>query len=125
MNDGVIGCVEFTIGKKWRFGGHLGRGRRSILIGMVHGVAGSAALMLIVLATIPSAALGLLYIGVFGLGSIGGMLVMSTLIGIPFVLTAHKSERLNVAVRGISGVLSVGFGLYLAWQIGIVEGLLP
>lgn len=86
-------------------------------------MAGSAALMLIVLATIPSAKLALLYIGVFGIGSIGGMLIMSTLIGIPFVLTAHKSERLNAAVRGISGVVSVAFGIYLAWQIGLVQGL--
>lgn len=102
---------------------HLGKGKRSILIGMVHGLAGSAGLMLVVLATIPSTALGLLYIAVFGLGSIGGMLVMSTMIGIPFVFTARSSTKLNVAVRGLSGILSVGFGIYLAWQIGFVQGL--
>jgi hypothetical protein len=102
---------------------HIGNGKRSIFIGMVHGMAGSAALMLVVLATIPSAKLALLYVGVFGVGSIGGMLIMSTLIGIPFVLTAQRSDKLNVAVRGISGVVSVVFGLYLAWQIGVIEGL--
>lgn len=102
---------------------HIGNGKRSIFIGMVHGMAGSAALMLIVLATIPSASLAFLYIGVFGIGSIGGMLIMSTLVGIPFVLTAQRSDKLNATVRGISGVVSVVFGLYLAWQIGIAEGL--
>jgi high-affinity nickel permease len=98
-------------------------GLRPVLIGMVHGLAGSAALMLAVLATINSPSLALLYIGVFGLGSVGGMLVMSTLIGIPFVLTAARSDRLNLVVRGLSGIISVGFGLFYAWQIGFVGGL--
>ncbi len=102
----------------------LSRGKRSVFIGMVHGLAGSAALMLIVLATIPSPALGLAYIGVFGFGSVGGMMLMSALIGLPFALTAHRSERLNLLIRSTSGVVSVGFGLYYAWQIGVVEGLL-
>lgn len=103
---------------------HVQKGRRSILIGMVHGMAGSAALMLIVLAAIPSAPLRLLYVAVFGIGSIGGMLVMSMLIGIPFVVTARRFEKLNVVVRSTAGILSVGFGLYLGWHVGIVEGLL-
>ena len=59
-------------------------GRRPFFVGMAHGLAGSAALMLMVLATIPSRLLGLVYIGVFGLGSVGGMLLMSALIGLPF-----------------------------------------
>ena len=106
-----------------RLARHLGKSKRSILIGMVHGLAGSAGLMLIVLATIPSTSLGLLYIGVFGLGSIGGMLVMSTVIGLPFALTATRSASWNSAIRGVSGILSVGFGLYLGWQIGFTGGL--
>ncbi len=93
-------------------------GKRPFLIGMVHGLAGSAALMLLVLATIPSRALGFAYIGVFGLGSVGGMLVMSTLIGLPFAVTAHRFERLNAAVQALAGGFSVGLGLWLMWQIG-------
>ena len=103
---------------------HLYKGKKSMLIGMVHGLAGSAALMLIVLATIPSAGLALAYIGIFGIGSIGGMMVMSALIGLPFVLAARRSEKLNFIVRGASGLLSVGFGLFYAWQIAIVERLI-
>ncbi|HLX12653.1 MAG TPA: hypothetical protein VKS81_07565, partial [Bacteroidota bacterium] len=93
------------------------KGKRSIFIGMVHGMAGSAALMLIVLATIPSPTLALVYIAVFGIGSVGGMFIMSALIGIPFVMTAHKSEQLNYMVRLLSGTVSVVFGLIYAWQV--------
>ena len=90
-----------------------------MFIGMVHGLAGSAALMLIVLATIPSPALGLAYIGIFGVGSVGGMMVMSTLIGLPFALTTRAHGKLNYIIRGTSGLLSIGFGLFYAWQLGV------
>jgi high-affinity nickel permease len=98
-------------------------GKRSILIGMVHGIAGSAGLMLIVLATIKSTMIAVLYIGVFGVGSIGGMMLMSTVIGLPFMLTAGKSLRLNRLIRGIAGVTSVGFGVFLVWQVGFAGGV--
>lgn len=97
--------------------------KRPLLIGMVHGLAGSAALMLLVLTTIPSPWLGLAYIVVFGLGSIGGMLLMSSMIGLPFVLTAQRFTRFNQGIRMTAGMCSVAFGLFLAWQIGFVEGL--
>jgi high-affinity nickel permease len=103
---------------------HVAEGKRPILIGMVHGMAGSAALMLVVLATIQTTTLALMYIAVFGIGSIGGMVVMSTVVGLPFVFTAKKTIALNRIVRGMAGVLSVVFGLLLAWQIGIGSGLL-
>ena len=57
----------------------------------MHGLAGSAALTLLVLTQVESAALGLLYLAVFGLGSIFGMLLMSGLIGLPFALSARRS----------------------------------
>lgn len=98
-------------------------GKRSVFVGMVHGFAGSGALMLAVLTTISSPGLGLTYIAVFGFGSIGGMLVMSALIGIPFALAAGRSKRLHTAIAGISGVLSVALGFLLVWDIGIAGGL--
>ena len=98
-------------------------GKKPFFVGMVHGMAGSAALMLIVLATIPSRSLALFYIGIFGLGSVGGMLLMSTLVGLPFVLTAQH-DRLNGVVRVSAGILSVCFGLFYAWQIGVADGFL-
>jgi high-affinity nickel permease len=96
---------------------------RSIFVGVLHGLAGSAALMLIVLSTIASQQLAVLYIVVFGLGSIGGMMLMSTVIGLPFILTASRSFFLQRAVRVVAGLASVGFGVFLGWEVGFVGGL--
>ena len=97
-------------------------GKKPLLVGMVHGMAGSAALMLVVLATISSQSLALLYIAIFGIGSIGGMLVMSTLIGLPFFFTL-KHDGFNRWIRTSAGIISVVFGLFYAWQVGFVDGL--
>jgi high-affinity nickel-transport protein len=79
--------------------------------------------MLLVLATIPSPLAGLLYILIFGIGSVGGMLIMSSLISLPFVFTANRFAVANERIKALAGVLSITFGLFLAWQIGFVEGL--
>jgi len=100
-----------------------GVGSKPFFIGLVHGVAGSAALMLLVLATIPSPLIGLMYIMIFGIGSVGGMLVMSAAISIPFALTATRFTRLNVAVRTVAALFSVGFGIFMMYEIGFVDGL--
>ncbi len=96
---------------------------RSILIGMVHGLAGSAALMLIVIPTIESKSLGLLYILIFGIGSIGGMIIMSFLVGLPFHLTASRFNRMNALLQGTAGIVSIAFGLIIIYEKGITEGL--
>jgi high-affinity nickel-transport protein len=83
----------------------------------VHGVAGSAALTLGVLTTIPSITLGIVYIIVFGLGSVGGMLLMSAAIGAPFAMTARRFSKINGGIRLAAGLLSVLFGLMLAWEL--------
>ena len=83
---------------------------------MVHGLAGSAALMLLVASTIPSAALGFVYIGAFGMGSIGGMIAMSALVGLPASLTARRYNRANIALRAASGLFSLFVGLAVAYQ---------
>jgi ABC-type nickel/cobalt efflux system permease component RcnA len=98
-------------------------GGRSLAIGLVHGMAGSAALMLLVLSTISSPLKGMLYIGVFGAGSIGGMMLMSALVGIPIHFTANRFGRLNAMLRGLAGAFSLCFGLLMAYQIGFVDGL--
>lgn len=97
---------------------------RPLLIGMVHGLAGSAGLMLGVLATISAAPLAIAYIIIFGLGSIGGMMVMSVILGLPAHFTAASFTRTNLAVRALSGMFSLGFGVWLVYEIGFVEGLL-
>jgi len=97
--------------------------RRPFIVGMVHGLAGSAALMLLVLSTIESPVGGLLYIVIFGLGSVGGMLLLSGIIGLPFILTAQRFSAMNRWIRVFAGVASVTFGIYLGWEIGSQLGL--
>ena len=91
---------------------------------MVHGMAGSAALTLLVLATIPSAVAGLIYVAVFGLGSVGGMLIMSSLISLPFVLTRKRFNVLSEGLQVAVGLFSLGFGLFLTWQYSVQEHLI-
>lgn len=99
-------------------------GARPLLIGMVHGMAGSAALTLLVLATISSTMVGLLYIAIFGVGSIGGMAIMSALFALPSKLNAQRFTRLDFAFRGLAGLASVGLGAFTVYQIGFVNHLL-
>jgi len=96
---------------------------RPFIVGMVHGLAGSAALMLLVLATITSPLAGLAYILIFGIGSVGGMLALSSLIALPFILTARRFALLNQWIRLAAGVASVAFGSFLGWEIGFQQGL--
>ena len=97
---------------------------RSVAVGMIHGLAGSGALMLLVLATIPSPLLGLAYIALFALGALGGMMAMSALIALPALLAAHRFERARGGLRLLAGALSIGVGLFVVYEIGVVEGLL-
>lgn len=97
--------------------------RKPFLVGMVHGLAGSAALMLLVLTTIPSPLAGLAYILIFGFGSVGGMLILSSLVGLPFILTARRFTALNLWIRVVAGAASVAFGVFLGWEIGFQQGL--
>jgi hypothetical protein len=93
---------------------HLFRmGRRPFMIGLVHGLAGSAALMLVVLASIPSLPGQFLYIFVFGVGSTAGMLALSGLIGVPVALTAGRSAIASVVIQSLAGAASLGLGVAL------------
>lgn len=89
---------------------------RSVMIGMVHGLAGSAALMLLILPVIPSPAVALLYILIFGAGSIGGMMAMSFVIGLPFHFTAGRFGFLNGAIRLAAGLFSLSLGGYIVYE---------
>ena len=89
---------------------------RSILIGMVHGLAGSAALMFFILPTIKSPFVALAYILIFGIGSIGGMIAMSFLIGLPIHFTANRFDFFNKGIRLCAGVFSLGLGALIVYQ---------
>jgi ABC-type nickel/cobalt efflux system permease component RcnA len=91
-------------------------GWKPILIGMMHGLAGSGALMLLVLTQISSPWLGFLYVATFGLGSIVGMLVMSGLIGLPFAFSSRKLTHLHQGLQTVAAVFSICFGLWYAYK---------
>lgn len=96
---------------------------RSVLVGMVHGLAGSAALMLLILATIRDPLVALLYIPVFGAGSILGMLGISGLLGLPFVLTAERFAGIHLRLRMAVGTASLLYGLWIMVSAGAGGGL--
>ncbi|MFV0389595.1 MAG: urease accessory protein [Pyrinomonadaceae bacterium] len=89
---------------------------RSILIGMVHGLAGSAALMLLIVPTINSPALALMYIAIFGIGSIGGMMLMSILMSLPIHFTAGRFDSFNKVLLCLAGVFSLGLGISIVYE---------
>jgi ABC-type nickel/cobalt efflux system permease component RcnA len=92
-------------------------GVKPILIGAMHGLAGSGALTLLVLTQIKSTGYGLLYLAVFGVGSIAGMLLMSGLIGLPFALTSRKLTGLHQRLQTAAAVVSLAFGFWYAYQL--------
>jgi sulfite exporter TauE/SafE len=91
-------------------------GLRPLLVGMVHGLAGSAALLLLLIPIIHSLWLKLTYLLVFGAGSILGMMLMSWLVGLPAHLTAVRYARVHFGVRVLAGSAGVLFGLNLLYE---------
>ncbi|WP_019123748.1 sulfite exporter TauE/SafE family protein [Brevibacillus massiliensis] len=96
--------------------------RKSMVVGLVHGLAGSAAMVLLTMSTVKSAWECAIYILVFGAGTAVGMLFFTTIIGLPFVLSAKK-VNINKTFTQITGVLSTVFGIYYMYNLGVTEGL--
>jgi ABC-type nickel/cobalt efflux system permease component RcnA len=96
---------------------------RPFLVGTVHGLAGSAALAILVLATMPTVLAGCVYLVVFGAGTMVGMALMSLVLTAPFVIAERRAVGLSRALRGAAGFGSLAVGLLLAWQTGLASGL--
>lgn len=94
---------------------------KPLLVGLVHGLAGSGALMLLILATIPTPSVAIAYILIFGIGSIGGMMAMSMLIGLPFHFASGRFVSVDKWLRSAAGLFSLAFGLI--WIITLVPEL--
>jgi high-affinity nickel-transport protein len=97
---------------------------RPLVVGGVHGLAGSAAVALLVLATIPSAFWALAYLLVFGAGTIAGMMLITAAGSVPFVYAARRPAGAGRVLGVASGLASLGVGLFLVYRIGLVDGLL-
>jgi cytochrome c biogenesis protein CcdA len=96
---------------------------RSLVVGIVHGLAGSAAVALLVLSTIRNAAWALLYLFVFGVGTVAGMVLITSALAAPLVYTARRFSNWNRHMGWVTGLVSVALGLFLVYQIGFVNGL--
>ena len=96
---------------------------RPLVVGLVHGLAGSAAVALLVLSTIKSPLWSTAYLLVFGFGTMAGMMLMTAAISAPLVYTGKRFFNINRYMIAISGVASMVFGIFLVYQIGFVDGL--
>jgi len=96
---------------------------RPLVVGLVHGLAGSAAVALLVLSTIKSPLWSTAYLLVFGFGTMVGMMLMTAAISMPLVYTGKRFFKINRHLIAISGFASMAFGVFLVYHIGFVDGL--
>lgn len=96
---------------------------RPLCIGMAHGLAGSAALLLLVVASAHSVMEGLVYITVFGCGSILGMMLIGLILSFPVVWSLRLGQPVFLAVQGVACLGSVGIGLSIIYRILMGEPL--
>ena len=96
---------------------------RSFAVGLVHGLAGSAAIALLVLSAIPQPLWATLYLVIFCVGTIVGMGLITTAIATPFMVASRRASWIRQGLVTGSGLLSFGFGLFLAYQIGVIDHL--
>ncbi|RBW67393.1 urease accessory protein UreH [Bacillus taeanensis] len=95
---------------------------RSAIIGFIHGLAGSAAMVLLTLSTVDHIGQAALYILIFGAGTVIGMLSFSTMFSIPFIFAAKKTF-IHQRLIYTTGVISILFGMYYMYNLGVKEGL--
>ena len=96
---------------------------RPLVVGVVHGLAGSAAVALLVLTTIGNTSWAIAYLLIFGLGTVVGMMLVTAAMAWPIVCGAQRFSGLPQALRVTSGVASLVFGLAVAYRIGVVDGV--
>ena len=96
---------------------------RPLCIGMAHGLAGSAALLLIVVASANSVVDGLIYIAVFGCGSILGMMLIGLVLSLPVVWSLRLGRPVFLAVQGVASLGSVTLGISIVYRIVMGEQL--
>lgn len=96
---------------------------RPLLVGIVHGLAGSAAVALLILASIRNSGWAIAYLLVFGIGTIAGMMLITMSIASAFRFVGDRFERFGQRLGMVSGLISLAFGLVVAYQICVVQGL--
>ena len=98
-------------------------GWRPLAIGVVHGLAGSAAVALLVLSTFHEPVWAILYLAIFGLGTVLGMMLVTSAMTMPLAAASRRFKSLERVTAKLTGALSLAFGLALAYRLGVVDGL--
>ncbi|MGC2829234.1 MAG: hypothetical protein WB994_06320, partial [Candidatus Acidiferrum sp.] len=117
-NAAAVGWMDRTFGRLGFY--HV---IRPLTVGIVHGLAGSAAVALLVLTTIRVPSWAILYLLVFGLGTVAGMMLITAAIAVPFTISESRFARLNRGMGLVAGLVSLVFGLFIVYQMGFVNGL--
>src|ERR1041384_4949269 len=94
---------------------------RSLVVGVVHGLAGSAAVALLVLPMIREPIWAISYLLIFAAGTIAGMMLITAIIAVPITYSANRFKNFNRYIGAASGGFSVAFGLFLIHQIRFVD----
>jgi high-affinity nickel-transport protein len=117
----LIGIGAMTVaGRQLAAPGSL---RRPVAVGFIHGLAGSAFVALLVLAAIPGWTSQLVYLALFGLGTVVGMAGITAAIAMPATMASRRFRGMQRGLVIASGVASIAFGLVLAHRVGVVDGL--
>lgn len=96
---------------------------RSFAVGLVHGLAGSAAAALLVLGTIRDPRWATAYLAIFAAGTVAGMALITTALAVPFAVTLKRLERVRRGFTLVAGAASVGVGALVLYDIAFVHGL--
>ncbi len=89
---------------------------KTFLVGMIHGLAGSAALLILTTQIVSSPLLGLAYVGLFGLGSVFGMAALSALVAVPLSSSETTLTWVNRAIQGGVGIWTLALGTYVIYH---------
>lgn len=96
---------------------------RPLAIGLVHGLAGSAAVALLVLSTIHDPVWASVYLLIFGAGTMIGMMCMTAAIAVPLSFGGDRFAKMGKYLGAASGMASLCFGSFLVYQLGFLGGL--
>jgi hypothetical protein len=96
----------------------LGFGLRPFSIGIAHGLAGSAALAIVAAATTSSIAAGLFYVGMLGIGSAAGMMLLTAVMSLPLVVLTTRFRTFRAGAQFAAGIASIAFGIWWMWSSG-------